>query len=64
MYSAQDGMPAPLTLDSLDALSVDGDINETPFHIAFEECCKSATQRSKTLAALLEAPAGPGGVWQ
>lgn len=33
MYPAQDGMPAPLTLDSLDALSVDGDINETPFNV-------------------------------
>ena len=33
MYPAQDGMPAPLTLDSLDALSADGDINETPFNV-------------------------------
>ncbi|MGR3555355.1 MAG: DNA sulfur modification protein DndB [Paracoccus sp. (in: a-proteobacteria)] len=33
MYPAQDGMPAPLTLDSLDALAADGDINETPFNV-------------------------------
>jgi len=33
MYPAQDGLPAPLTLDSLDALSADGDINETPFNV-------------------------------
>lgn len=33
MYPAQDGMPAPLTLDSLDAVSADGDINETPFNV-------------------------------
>lgn len=33
MYPAQDGMPAPLTLDSLDALSADGDINEAPFNV-------------------------------
>lgn len=33
MYPAQDGMPAPLTLDSLDELSADGDINETPFNV-------------------------------
>lgn len=33
MYPSQDGMPAPLTLDSLDALSADGDINETPFNV-------------------------------
>lgn len=33
MYPAQDGMPAPLTLDSLDALSADGDVNETPFNV-------------------------------
>jgi len=26
-------MPAPLTLDSLDALAADGDINETPFNV-------------------------------
>ena len=29
----QDGMPAPLTLDSLDTLAADGDINETPFNV-------------------------------
>lgn len=33
MYPAQDGLPAPLTLDSLDALSAEGDINETPFNV-------------------------------
>lgn len=33
MLPAQDGLPAPLSLDSLDALSADGDINETPFNV-------------------------------
>lgn len=33
MYPSQNGMPAPLTLDSLDALLEDGDSNETPFNV-------------------------------
>jgi len=33
MHPANDGLPAPLTLDTLDALSAEGDINETPFNV-------------------------------